>query len=258
MVPSVASGSQYVDKTMCPGLDDEPRLFVSAECRSSPTGAVVFESFEDSMFIGCSTNGFYPNRGIADALAQIGALGFTHAEVMLYHQRQYTASAFREYDRAARASGVDIVAIHLEPDMHMPFDPDAAVVADAWHAFDQAIEGALIIGAKTIVWQGPIREEYPIDAGFDPMLDVIVELDRRCQAAGVRLAVENCEAGVLATLRDFIEIGPRLPATVGFAFDPHHAAASRTNPMLLLRQMSGRLFDVHLRDFDEQGKRPGN
>jgi uncharacterized protein len=100
--------------------------------------------------------------------------------------------------------------------------------------------------------------EYPVESGMEPLLEVVIELDRRCQAAGVRLAIENSESGVLSTLRDFIEIGPRLPETVGYAFDPYHAAASRTNPMLLLRQMRGRLFDVHLRDIDQEGKRPGN
>jgi sugar phosphate isomerase/epimerase len=210
------------------------------------------------MFIGCSTNGFYPNLGIAAAIAEIGTLGFTHAELMLYHQRQYSLAAFREFGNVATASGVEIVAIHLEPDMHILFDPEPAVVMDAWRNFDVAIEGALEIGARTIVWQGPIRVEYPVEAGFEPFLEVVFELDRRCQLAGVRLALENSEPGVLSTLRDFIEIGPRLPQTVGFAFDPHHAAVTQTNPMLLLRQMQGRLFDVHLRDFDGEGKRPGN
>ncbi|MEZ4530761.1 MAG: DUF309 domain-containing protein [Thermomicrobiales bacterium] len=210
------------------------------------------------MFIGCSTNGFYPQLGVAAALAEIGALGFTHAEVMLYHQRQYTDDAFHAYRQAARDAGVEIVALHLEPDMHLPFDPEPAVVSDAWRNFDTAIDGAVTLGAQTIVWQGPIREEYPIESGVEPMLEVVFELDRRCQTAGLRLALENAEPGVLSTVRDFIEIGPRLPPSVGFAFDPHHAAASHANPMLLLRQMQGRLFDVHLRDIDEDGKRPGN
>src|ERR671912_519763 len=210
------------------------------------------------MFIGCSTNGFYPRLGVAASLTRIGALGFSHAEVMLYHQRQYAADAFREYARAARSAGVQVPTLHLEPDMHMPFDPDPAVVADAWRNFDIAIEGANEVGAQTVVWQGPVRVEYPIDSGMGPMLEVVFELDRRCQAAGVHLALENTEPGVLTSLRDFIEIGPRLPPTVGFAFDPHHAAASQANPMLLLRQMQGRILDVHLRDFDEEGKQPGN
>ena len=210
------------------------------------------------MFIGCSTNGFYPHLGLAAAIAEIGTQGFTHAELMLYHQRHYAPGALQEYGQVARSSGVEIVAIHLEPDMHILFDPEPAVVMDAWRNFDIAIEGALEIGARTIVWQGPIRVEYPVEAGFEPFLDVVFELDRRCQQAGVRLALENAEPGVLCTLRDFIEIGPRLPETVGFAFDPHHAAAAQANPMLLLRQMQGRLFDAHLRDFDAEGKRPGN
>jgi sugar phosphate isomerase/epimerase len=210
------------------------------------------------MFIGCSTNGFYPHLGLSAAIAEIGSLGFTHAELMLYHQRHYAPGALQECGQVARSSGVEIVAIHLEPDMHILFDPEPAVVMDAWRNFDIAIEGALEIGARTIVWQGPIRVEYPVEAGFEPFLDVVFELDRRCQQAGVRLALENAEPGVLCTLRDFIEIGPRLPETVGFAFDPHHAAATNTNPMLLLRQMQGRLFDAHLRDFDAEGKRPGN
>ena len=210
------------------------------------------------MFIGCSTNGFYPHLGLAVAIAEIGTLGFTHAELMLYHQRHYAPGALQEYGQVARSCGVEIVAIHLEPDMHILFDPEPAVVMDAWRNFDIAIEGALEIGARTIVWQGPIRVEYPVEAGFEPFLEVVFELDRRCQQAGVRLALENAEPGVLCTLRDFIEIGPRLPETVGFAFDPHHAAAAQANPMLLLRQMQGRLFDAHLRDFDAEGKRPGN
>ncbi|HET9658732.1 MAG TPA: DUF309 domain-containing protein [Thermomicrobiales bacterium] len=210
------------------------------------------------MFIGCSTNGLYPHLGLAAALAEIGSLGFTHAELMLYHQRHYAPSAFREYGQVARSCDLEIVAIHLEPDMHMLFDPEPAVVMDAWRNFELAIEGALEIGARTIVWQGPIRVEYPVESGFDPFLGVVVELDRRCQQAGVRLALENAEPGMLTTLRDFIEIGPRLPETVGYAFDPHHAAATQTNPMLLLRQMQGKLFDAHLRDFDAEGKRTGN
>jgi sugar phosphate isomerase/epimerase len=210
------------------------------------------------MFIGCSTNGFYPQLGVTAALSSIGALGFTHAEVMLYHQRQYALESFRGFGRAARLAGVDVAAIHLEPDMHLPFDPEPAVVSDAWRNFDVAIEGANEIGAQTIVWQGPIRVEYPVEAGIEPLLEVVFELDRRCRQGGVRLALENSEPGVLATLRDFIEVGPRLPESVGYAFDPHHAAATRTNPMLLLRHMRGRLFDVHLRDLDEDGKRPGN
>lgn len=210
------------------------------------------------MFIGCSTNGFYPQLGVSAALTEIGLLGFTHAEVMLYHQRQYSLEALRSYGRAAKSAEVEIVALHLEPDMHMPFDPEPAMVSDAWRNFDAAIEGAVEVGIPTIVWQGPIRVEYPVESGMEPLVEVVAELDRRCQAAGVRLAIENSEPGVLSTLRDFIEIGPQLPATVGFAFDPAHAAASQTNPMLLLRQMQGRLFDVHLRDFDTEGKRPGN
>jgi uncharacterized protein len=210
------------------------------------------------MFLGCSTNGFYPNLSLGAALAEIGALGFTHAELMLYHQRQYNVDAFRQYGRIARDSGVEIVAVHLEPDMHMFFDPEPAVVADAWRNFELAVEGTVAIDAQTVVWQGPIRVEYPVESGFAPMLEVVFELDRRCQEAGVRLALENSEPGVLRTLRDFIEVGPRLPATVGYAFDPYHAASTQTNPMLLLRQMQGRLFDVHLRDFDAEGRRPGN
>ena len=210
------------------------------------------------MLIGCSTNGFYPQLNAVTALAEIGAFGFTHAELMLHHQRQYALAAFCECGRVARAGGVEIVAVHLEPAMHKPFDPDPGAVADAWGRFDDAIEGAAAIGARTIVWQGPIRNEYPVECGGGPLLDVVDELDRRCQAAGIRLALENTETGLLSTLRDFIEIVPRLPETTGFAFDPYHAAAAQTNPMLLLRQMRGRLFDVHLRDFDAEGKHPGN
>lgn len=231
------------------------RLPVNRKSREMPLRS---EMAEGQMFIGCSTNGFYPQLGVAAALTEIGALGFTHAEIMLHHQRHYAPEAFRAFQRAAQSAGLVVDTLHLEPDMHLPFDPEPAVVEDAWRNFDIAIEGALEIGAHAIVWQGPNREEYPVESGMEPLLEVIFELDRRCRAVDMRLAMENSEPGVLSTVRDFIEIGPRLPETVGFAFDPHHAAASRANPMLLLRQMRGRLIDVHLRDFDQEGKRTGN
>ena len=77
-------------------------------------------------------------------------------------------------------------------------------------------------------------------------------------AVGARLALENAPTVLLATGTGFIEIGPRLPESVGFAFDLHHAARAGVRPMLLLRHMRGRLFDVHLRDFDEEGHHTGN
>lgn len=210
------------------------------------------------MFIGCSTNGFYPQLGPGPALAEIGTLGFTHAELMLHHPHQYLPESFREYTRAARDADVIIEAVHLKPDVHIPFDPAPAAVRDTWRYFDLAIEGASAAGARTIVWQGPLRDEYPVDSGAEPLLEAIAELDDRCRTAGLRLALENAITSVLCTVRDFIEVGPRLPERVGFAFDPHHAARAGANPMLLLRQMQGRIFDVHLRDYDEEGHQKGN
>ncbi len=224
----------------------------------TPFGRSLTKSLDPPMFIGCSTNGFYPQLKSAAALAAMGALGVTHAELMLHHQRQYALASFCECGRIARDAGVEIAAVHLKPDAHMLFDPDPGTMADAWQNFDLALAGAREIGARTIVWQGPVRDEYPIESGWDPMLDAVSELDLRCQAAGLRLALENTKTGLFATLRDFIEVTPRLPVTTGFAFDPHHAAGAQMNPMLLLRRMSGRLFDVHLRDFDAEGKHPGN
>ena len=258
MVPPMVDASQCTGNGECGNWPRRQGDASPSRSVAQPTTLRFSDVAEDLMFIGCSTNGFYPQLGVSAALTEIGLLGFTHAEVMLYHQRQYSLEALRSYGRAAKSAEVEIVALHLEPDMHMPFDPEPAMVSDAWRNFDAAIEGAVEVGIPTIVWQGPIRVEYPVESGMEPLVEVVAELDRRCQAAGVRLAIENSEPGVLSTLRDFIEIGPQLPATVGFAFDPAHAAASQTNPMLLLRQMQGRLFDVHLRDFDTEGKRPGN
>lgn len=210
------------------------------------------------MFLGCSTNGFYPQLGAVGALTEIGALGFANAELMLHHLHQYRPGSFEACRRAARDAGVSIDVLHLQPDLHLVFDPEAAAVADGWKNFEMAISGAAEIGARTIVWQGPALDEYPVEAGIEPWLDAVTELNERCAAAGVRLALENASTVLLSTVRDFIELTPRLPEGVGFAFDPHHAARSGANPMLLLRHMQGRLFDVHLRDFDEERKRAGN
>ncbi|MCA9860191.1 MAG: TIM barrel protein [Thermomicrobiales bacterium] len=167
------------------------------------------------MFIGCSTNGFYPQLSPIAALTAIGMLGFTHAELTLYHRRHYTEAAFRACGQAARAAGVSIDVVHLEPNEHRAFDPDRAVVTEAWENFDRAIAGAARIGAKTVIWQGPMRAEYPIEAGFDPFLEVLYELDCRCQNAGIRLAIENTSVMMLSTLRDLMAVGPRLPSGVG-------------------------------------------
>ena len=78
------------------------------------------------MFIGCSTNGFYPQLGVADALVEIGTLGFTHAELMLHHLHQYAPRVLSTLRTIRPDSGVIIEVIHLKPDLHQAFDPDPA------------------------------------------------------------------------------------------------------------------------------------
>ena len=202
------------------------------------------------MYLGCSTGALYPELATSRALEAIGQLGVTVAELMLQNDGDYSPAAFADFAAVASAGGVEIEAIHVKSQLHPVCAPDAERRAAAWSNFERTVDGAQRVGASTLVWHGPRRDEYPVDTGPEPFVEIATRLAGLCAAGRVRLAFENVAYCLLATVRDFLELGPRLPREVGFAFDPGQAADANANPMLLLRQMQGRLFDVHLRDYD--------
>ena len=145
-------------------------------------------------------------------------------------------------------------AVHLWQELHPLLSPYARRAREGRTLFARAIDGAVELGAKVIVWHGPKRTEMRTPAAYPHFVDAAAERGGACAAAGLRLAIENVSWCALATVRDVLafsasmkELDPRAER-VGFAFDPFQADEADANPFMLLAAMEDRVFDVHLSD----------
>jgi sugar phosphate isomerase/epimerase len=173
---------------------------------------------------------------------------------MLQTPGEYGTGFIRELSTRCRNAGSRVHAIHLWQQLHPLLSPYARRAREGRTLFARAIDGAVELGAKVIVWHGPTRTEMRTPSAYPHFVDAAAERGAACAAAGVRLAVENVSWCALATVRDVLafsasmkELDPRAER-VGFAFDPFQAEEADANPFMVLSAMEDRVFDVHLSD----------
>jgi sugar phosphate isomerase/epimerase len=129
-------------------------------------------------------------------------------------------------------------------------------VAEGRALFQQGIEAAATLGAKTLVWHGARREQVTTDEGWERFIALTRELATACGEAGITLAVENVSNCALAQVRNVVTFATRLnelgsPREIGFVFDPFQAAEAGANPFMMLAAMGNRIVNVHISDFSE-------
>jgi uncharacterized protein len=203
--------------------------------------------------LGLSTGALYP-MPTEDAPEVAARAGLFDLEIMLQTPGEYGTAFIRELSTRCRNAGSRVHAIHLWQELHPLLSPYARRAREGRTLFARAIDGAVELGAKVIVWHGPKRTEMRTPAAYPHFVDAATERGGACAAAGLRLAIENVSWCALATVRDVLafsasmkELDPRAER-VGFAFDPFQAAEADANPFMLLSAMEDRVFDVHLSD----------
>jgi sugar phosphate isomerase/epimerase/predicted metal-dependent hydrolase len=206
--------------------------------------------------IGLSSGALYPYVATESVASRAAGLGVRDLELMLQTPSEYAPSFLREVRTAVNDAGCHVHALHTFQSLHPLTTPNARRTADARVLFQHAIDGAVELGARAIVWHGLTRTEAVAPGAWDAFLRIAAELGAACAEAGVTLAVENVSSCALATVRDVLAFAARLselsPAgAIGFAFDPFQAAEAGANPFMVLAAMEGALVDVHLSDHRE-------
>lgn len=203
--------------------------------------------------LGLSTGALFPTptEEVPDVAARAGLFDL---EIMLQTPGEYGTGFIRELSTRCRNAGSRVHAIHLWQQLHPLLSPYARRAREGRTLFARAMDGAVELGAKVIVWHGPTRTEMRTPSAYPHFVDAAAERGAACAAAGVRLAVENVSWCALATVRDVLafsasmkELDPRAER-VGFAFDPFQAEEADANPFMVLSAMEDRVFDVHLSD----------
>ena len=203
--------------------------------------------------LGLSSGALYPTptEDVPDAAARAGLFDL---EIMLQTPGEYGNGFIRELAARSRGAGCRVHAVHLWQELHPLLSPYARRVREGRALFSRAIDGAVELGARTIVWHGPKRADVGSAGDQARFFDAAADRGAACAEAGLRLAIENVSWCALATVRDVLvfaasakEIDPR-GERIGFAFDPFQADEAGANPFMILAAMQGRVFDVHLSD----------
>lgn len=203
--------------------------------------------------LGVSSGAFYPDLPTEAVPAAAAALGLPELELMLQTAGEYAPGFFAELLRAADDAGCLVRSLHTMQTLHPLAAPYKRRAEEGRTLFRQAIDGAVALGAKAIVWHGLSRQEAAGADAWPAFLRATELLAGHCGEAGVTLAIENVSWCVLATVRDVLafvaripELGP--PGSIGLTFDPFQAAEAGANPFMVLAAMEPALVDVHLSD----------
>lgn len=211
--------------------------------------------------LGLSTGALYPmpTEEVPDAAARAGIF---ELEIMLQTPGEYGSGFMRELGARCRSAGSKVHALHLWQQLHPLLSPYARRAREGRTLFARAIDGAVDLGGKVIVWHGPNRDDLRTADDQARFLDAVADRGAACAAAGLKLAIENVSWCAVASVRDVMafaasvrEFDPRAER-IGFAFDPFQADEAGANPFMVLSAMEGRVFDVHLSDRREDD--PGN
>jgi sugar phosphate isomerase/epimerase/predicted metal-dependent hydrolase len=203
--------------------------------------------------LGLSSGALYPipTEEIPAAAARAGLFDL---EIMLQTPGEYGSGFIRELAIRSRGAGCRVQAVHLWQELHPLLSPYVRRVREGRALFNRAIDGAVELGARTIVWHGPKRDELRSADDRARFFEAAADRAAACATAGLRLAIENVSWCALASVRDVFafaasakEIDPR-GERIGFAFDPFQADEAGANPFMILAAMQGRVFDVHLSD----------
>ena len=206
------------------------------------------------MKIGLSTAAFYGKWEVEEAAALLGRYGAECAEVFLQTRSEYA----REFARLVRKNlnGVPCTSVHpfgtaFENEF---FARSTRQRADALDTFRHALDAAAELGAHLYVYHGrysPARIELP----FEPQrnAEVLTLMQEEATRRDIRVAWENVCWCQLTTPERVSEMRKLLPE-IRFTLDIKQAMRAGCNPVDFVDAMGSQLANVHVCDWDENGR----
>jgi len=231
-------------------------LVLAMEPAGEDTGDQAGISHLRVLPLGASSGAFFPHTLTEDAPAAAAKLGLHDLEIMLQTRSEYEPEFAHILAARVRESGTRVRSVHTMEQLHRMWSPYPRRQADERALFQQAIDLAVIVGAKVLVWHGAQRAEVATDDGWERFIALTQDLAAACGAAGITLGIENVTACALHSVRNVARFATRLaeigPAEhVGFVFDPFQAVESQANPFMILAAMGNRVVNVHISDASE-------
>ena len=212
------------------------------------------ERAEKGLLIGVSTAAYYGNVPTEEAAARISSSGADCCEVFLQTDSEYAVSFAKTVKRAlcgVPCSGVHPLGTAFENQL---FSRSARQREDAREKYLRVLDAACELGARRYIYHGrntPQLSPLP----FDPRRNAEV-VGTMCELAaerGMVLAWENVYWCQLTTPERAGEMRRLLP-NVRFTLDNKQAMRAGADPFGFLPAMGDALCNVHLCDYDADGR----
>lgn len=206
------------------------------------------------MKIGLSTAAFYGKWEVEEAAAHLRGYGAECAEVFFQTRSEYT----KEFARLTRdrLGGLPCTSVHpfgtaFENEF---FGRSARQRADAMDMLRRVLDAAAELDARLYVYHGrysPARVELPFDAQRNA--EVVARMQEEATQRKIKIAWENVCWCQLTTPERAHEIRRMLPE-IRFTLDIKQAMRAGCDPIDFVDAMGGQLANVHVCDWDENGR----
>lgn len=207
------------------------------------------------MKIGISTASFFTKEATENTFEIINDIGFDLCEVFLTTFSEYKKTFIEEL--AIRKKELQVFSVHS---LNVQFEPELFITVkrtkeDSEYFFKQVATGAGILGAKYYTFHGlAILKKLPYTLDLQRIGKRMDELDEMLAeyGNGCHLAYENVHWTCFNSPEFFTQF--RKYSNVKTCLDIKQAMQSKYDIYDYIDSMEGRLANVHLCDFDDDGK----
>lgn len=214
------------------------------------------------MEIGISTASFFSKESTEEAVSQIRKLNIPVCEVFLSSFFEYSENFISEL--LERKGDLSILSVHtlnqqFEPEL---FNPMARTRKDSEDIFRRVVRGAARLGAKYYTFHGPAKfkkVKYILDyEKIGKRVEELCDIVNNESGGITSLSYENVHWTYYNEPDYITNISPY--TRVETCLDIKQAKQSQISVYDYLEKMGDRLANVHLCDYNEEGKLslPGN
>lgn len=211
------------------------------------------------MIFGMSTACFFPKVYNEDAIDVMGRMGISNIEIFFSCMTEYKKEFVNELKRRAEFWGIRVNSIHA---FNLQFEPQLFSMHDrarneAIDIYRQVLEAGAVLNADSYVFHGPgnLKRAQKLILNYSYIAEKTQPLADMAKAHNLKLSWENVHWCWYASPDFPQKLLPLLSEdSLYFTFDLKQAVQSGFLPTEYIKQMGGRLSNIHICDvaFDEE------
>lgn len=210
------------------------------------------------MVFGVSTACFFPRLLNEDAITVLAKLGVKNTEVFFSCLHEYNINYIKELEALAKGSGIKICSVHaysiqFEPQL---FSSHSRSKKEAFNIYHQVLKAGSRLGASVYVFHGPVhlKKASPLKLDFKRIAATANVLSRMAGDYGIKLAWENVHYCWYDNPSFPQKLAPYLQTdNLYYTLDLKQAAQSGFAPYCYIEPAAGRIANVHLCDYLQDG-----